>query len=103
MTEATAASPHKKPRIRRNTKLGTILATLAAGGSLNRFQAEDLGDHCLHSSVSDLEKRYGLPVARKTEQCQSRWGHKVTVSRYWLEPEARERARDLLGEGETHG
>ncbi len=89
----------EKPRIRRDTKLGTILATLAAGWSLNRFEAEKIGDHALHSTVSEIEHRHRIPVSRKTEQAKSRWGHPVTVSRYWLSDEARERARELLGEG----
>src|SRR5713226_95358 len=50
----------------RETKLKRILAELARGRSLNRFQAEPLGDHCLHSTVAKIQK-YDIQVARRDE------------------------------------
>lgn len=41
------------------TKTSRILAYLVAGGSLNRFEAERLGDHCLNSTISALKHNWG--------------------------------------------
>ena len=37
-----------------------MLALFAAGTTLNRFQAERYGDHCLPTTISDLQKRFDL-------------------------------------------
>lgn len=40
-----------------NTKEMSILEELRTGRSLNRFEAERLGDHCLHSTISTLRSK----------------------------------------------
>lgn len=37
------------------TKIMTVYETLQKR-SLNRFEAERIGDHCLHSTISELRK-----------------------------------------------
>lgn len=83
-------------RIRRDTKLGRILSALATGRSLNRFDAERLGDHCLNTTISKIE-RHGLLVSRREEVVPGYGGHRARVMRYWLSDDHRKQAAALLG------
>lgn len=66
------------------------------GDSQNRFEAERLGDHCLHTTVSDLQRGYGIRFCRRRERVPTRFGKPVTVCRYWLDLETRAKLADLL-------
>lgn len=66
------------------------------GVSMNRFEAERLGDHCLHTTVSDLQRRYGIRFCRKRERVPTRFGKPVTVCRYWLDGDTRAKLAYLL-------
>ena len=89
--QLTAASfTHKQTKIKR------ILAEFARGGSLHRFQAERLGDHCLHSSVAKIQE-HGIRVEREWITVPGFAGHSTRVCRYWINDENRERAMRLLG------
>jgi len=68
---------------RHPTKKQRILEALRAG-SLNRFEAERIGDHCLHSTVSSL-KESGHVILSHWERVPTRWGAPCRVKRYWLE------------------
>lgn len=81
---------------RRPTKLKRILAELANGRSLNRFEAERLGDHCLNSTIVKIES-HGIKVARREETVPGFGGHMARVCRYKLDDENRGRAVILLG------
>lgn len=83
-------------RIRRLTKLHRIFAELAHGRSLNRFEAESLGDHCLHSTVSTIQQRYRIIVSRREETVRGFGGHPTRVVRYWFEPAEQTKAMMLL-------
>jgi len=74
-TPTTSKSPSKTMR---------ILAHLLTGASLNRFEAEPLGDHCLNSTISVLANRYDLTFQRKPEKVPNRWGKPCRVIRYSL-------------------
>jgi hypothetical protein len=67
-----------KPR----TKHGTILAVLGTR-SLNRFEAEPYGDHCLHSTISTL-KDQGHVIHDEWESVPTRFGTIARVKRYRL-------------------
>ena len=77
------------------TKQARILRELIYG-SLNRFEAERLGDHALNSTISTLANRYDIEVARRREKCPTRFGRPVSVVRYWIPEEAKEKAHRLL-------
>lgn len=83
--------------IRASTKLQRILAELAKGRSLNRFEAERLGDHCLHSTVSAIERRYGILVERCDETVRGFGGNPTRVMRYWLSADELQRAAEKVG------
>lgn len=71
-----------------------ILAYLARGGRLTRFDAEKLGDHALNTTVANLGKR-GITVSREPWLLVGRYGE-IRCKRYWLEPDERQRALGLL-------
>jgi hypothetical protein len=81
------------------TKLETILGLLVSGRSLNRFEAEQHHDHCLHTTVSTLQNGHGVTIERMFESVPCKRGTAWTrVCRYWLnnKPDNTQRARDLL-------
>lgn len=80
----------------RQTKIKRILAEFARGQRLHRFQAERLGDHCLHSTVSRIE-RYGIEVARDWITVAGHENYETRIRCYWLTEENKELARRLLG------
>lgn len=82
---------------KRPVKWRRVLFAFASGRSWNRFEAErELHDHCLHTTVSTIQHK-GIPVSRKDEIVPGFQGIPTHVSRYWLEKEALQRARELLG------
>ena len=91
----TEASPN---RTAGPTKWAAVLLALYEG-SLNRFEAERIGDHCLNSTVSELRGR-GIHIADILETVPSRGARGYThVKRYWCDPgeENTARVRCLLG------
>ncbi len=81
--------------LNRKSKTARILHLLAMGHTLNRFEAEKAGDHTLPQTVFRLQ-RYGIAVRRQEEIVKGWCGSETRVTRYWLEPSARERALELL-------
>ncbi|HCA6586550.1 TPA: hypothetical protein MXV30_005442 [Pseudomonas aeruginosa] len=77
-------------------KITRILAYLLTGASLNRFEAEKLGDHCLNSTISTLANKHGLSIGRQPEKVPNRWGKSCTVTRYSLSPSEVELASQVL-------
>lgn len=53
---------------------------LKSGTTLNRFEAERIGDHCLHSTISGLRNK-GHKIGDEWELVPTRFG-KVHVKRY---------------------
>ena len=85
MNHSTA--PHKWKR---------VLAALASGKSFIRFEAEaDLHDHCLHTTVADLQAKR-ISILRRYEKAPGFAGIETKVKRYWIEPTSIPRAHELL-------
>lgn len=78
------------------SKIARILAHMLSGASVNRFEAERIGDHCLPSTIAVLANHYGLTIVRKQERVPNRWGAPCTVTRYSLPPSQHKRARAVL-------
>ena len=78
------------------TKISRVLGHLLQDRSLNRFEAERLGDHCLHSTISSLANGYGLNFSRLMERVPNHWGEPCTVTRYTLPESERARAHNVL-------
>src|SRR5690606_2202371 len=60
-----------------------ILKCMADAGHLTRFDAERLGDHCLNSTISRLQRR-GIHVMREQIELEGRFGV-IHCCRYWLD------------------
>lgn len=95
------ASPQKSQRntitvANAPTKASRILAYLVAGGSLNRFEAERLGDHCLNSTISALKHNWGIDFLVVPERVPTRWGKGCDVNRYSIPESRRKRAQRAL-------
>ena len=81
----------------KQTKAAEILTELY-GGSLNRFEAERIGDHCLNSTIAQLRGK-GVQLVDEWEKVPSRGSRGFTnVKRYWVksEPGNLERVRRML-------
>lgn len=79
------------------SKTSRILEYLARGRALTRFDAEPLGDHCLPSTVSHLERVHGIRVGRQTIERPGFNGSRVRCARYRIETKAeRDHARTAL-------
>lgn len=78
------------------TKQAVILHYLTFDGSLNRFEAERIGDHCLHSTISTLRNNYGLAVLDEFESVPNLTGSFTDVKRYWIESNSKPQAKKLL-------
>ena len=74
-----------------------VLRAFYEGDTLNRFEAErTLHDHCLHSTVSTIQTK-GVAILRRLERVPGFMGIPTECCRYWIAPEARQRAAELLG------
>lgn len=78
------------------TKIARILWHLLNGTTLNRFEAERIGDHCLNSTISTLANSYGLTFSRTPEKSPNRWGAPCDCKRYGLPVSERQRAHNVL-------
>lgn len=78
------------------SKTARILAHLLTGASLNRFEAEQLGDHCLNSTISTLANSHGLTIKRTQEKVPTNWGCNCDVTRYELPPSEKLKAIAVL-------
>ncbi len=83
--------PSKAP-----SKTMSILAYFLTGATLNRFEAEPLGDHCLNSTISELANRHGVTFKRTPEKVPNRWGKPCRVTRYSAPATEREHANAIL-------
>lgn len=81
---------------RRPSKRARILAVFFGGRTLHRFQAERIGDHALHSTVSDLSNHHGLTFDRKRIKVPTRFGGPTSVVQYRLADCSRGNAAKLL-------
>lgn len=91
-TNSSAKNANESKRGKEHAQLLRFIG----GDSQNRFEAERLGDHCLHTTVSDLQRGYGIRFCRKRERVPTRFGKPVTVCRYWLDMDTRAKLAYLL-------
>lgn len=96
LTQNESQSTKAEPAKARTHKIDTVLNLLFKGVSLNRFEAEHFGDHCLHSTISELRNRYYFEILDDWEEVPNRFGHKTSVKRYWLSDQEREKAARFL-------
>ena len=66
---------------KQNTKESMILSIFMTGRTLNRFEAEEYGDHCLHSTIATLRSK-GYRFYDAWELIPTRRFGNVRVKRY---------------------
>lgn len=77
-------------------KLDSMLQYFSSGNRIHRFQAEKLGDHCLHSTISDLQARHSIEFHREWVLVPNKFGSYTRVKLYWLEGKDLESARSIV-------
>ena len=80
----------------RPTKKATILQYLTHSGSLNRFEAQRLGDSTLNSTISTLVNDHGIVFDKRRELVPNRVGGLTSVIRYKVSAESIDKAVALL-------
>ena len=91
------SAPFKKPQTD-NTASRKWLTTLSylLRGPRHRFHAERWGDHALHSTVSTLNRVYGLRIEREWREVPTRFEKHCRVKVYWISEQSRMRALRLV-------
>lgn len=75
--------------------LAYLLEQSSQGQAVTRFDAERMGDHCLNSTISTLQKRLGLAISRRRTKLDGQWGP-IYCKEYWLDEAQRYEARKIL-------
>lgn len=101
MKKATRPIEQSRPRKANDTtkpatKISQILSYLMQGNSLNRFEAERIGDRCLNSTIAVLANRHTLIFHRQRERVPNRLGTLTDVTRYALPVSQHGRAAVVL-------
>jgi hypothetical protein len=78
------------------TKNNTIMNELVTR-PLNRFQAEEIGDHCLPSTISSLKTLHGLEFPRRWVKVPNRFGGETSVKEYSTSEEDKRKIDEILG------
>ena len=78
------------------SKNNTILNALVEG-SLTRFDAERLGDHCLPSTISALSNQHGLEFHRRWIKVPNRFGGETLCKEYTTSDEDKTYINKFLG------
>jgi hypothetical protein len=100
-----AASVARAQSTRPPLKWQRTLRALIERPALHRFQAErdpEIRDHCLPSTISDLEGR-GLCIGRRLVAVPGFAGERAIVAEYQLDAENRARAREMLAGSASRG
>jgi hypothetical protein len=74
-----------------------MLVFFANGRRLHRFEAELLGDHCVPSTIPELQKIHGIYFNREMVKVPNRFGSKTSVMKYWLSGKSPQKAQGILG------
>ena len=89
MSKSNNKKPPGSPKsqgayLKEGTKYSNIIDVFMTGNSLNRFEAESFGDHCLNTTISTLSSQLDLEIPRKMEKVPNRFGGTTNVMRYWF-------------------
>lgn len=99
-TDSTKVAKLKPKKKAKPQKEVGMLKRFVKGKSYHRFTAERLGDHCLHSTVSSLQKSFGVYFDRRRIEVPNRFGSTTRVMLYWLEDAQQEKAiKELKARG----
>ena len=88
----------KQLRAKKNilSKNNTIMIALVEA-PLTRFDAEQLGDHCLPSTISALSNQHGLELPRRWVKIPNRFGGETLCKEYTTSDDDKLKINKLLG------
>ena len=86
----------KEANIKTVTKNDTIMNALVEQ-PLTRFDAEQLGDHCLNSTISGLSKQHDLELLRRWVKVPNRFGGETLCKEYTANDEDKTYINKYLG------
>ena len=90
----TQGANKKENSVKKNHTIMNELVTRP----LNRFQAEEIGDHCLPSTISSLKTLHGLEFPRRWVKVPNRFGGETSVKEYSTSEEDKRKIIDeILG------
>ena len=95
--ESSLSSSQVKFNLDATGKLASMLYLFAEGKQYHRFSAEKVGDHCLPTTISDLQKRHSIYFNRRFIKVPNRFGSETSVMLYWLQDESLINARLITG------
>ncbi len=94
------ASENTTNKPKYNTKKASMLRLFIKLGErgLNCFEAANSHhDYVLRTTVSDLQRDFGLKFSRHYEQVPNAFGSKTDCMRYWLDDVNKAKAQAILG------
>ena len=89
----TQGANKKENSVKKNHTIMNELVTRP----LNRFQAEEIGDHCLPSTISSLKTLHGLEFPRRWVKVPKRFGGETSVKEYSTSEEDKRKIDEILG------
>jgi hypothetical protein len=89
----TQGANKKENSVKKNHTIMNELVTRP----LNRFQAEEIGDHCLPSTISSLKTLHGLKFPRRWVKVPNRFGGETSVKEYSTSEEDKRKIDEILG------
>ena len=89
----TQGANKKENSVKKNHTIMNELVTRP----LNRFQAEEIGDHCLPSTISTLKTLHGLEFPRRWVKVPNRFGGETSVKEYSTSEEDKRKIDEILG------
>ena len=98
-TKPSGSAKYQRAYRKTVTKNDTIMSELVER-PLNRFEAEEIGDHCLPSTISSLKTLYGLEFPRRRINVPNRFGGETSVMEYSTSEEDKRKIDEILGVSE---
>jgi len=91
--------------IKKPTKRETILHWLInhsnKGSKVTRLDAEFIGDHCLNSTVAEIQQVYSVKISRQKTKRPTRFNKAADFNEYWIAETDLVNAREVLAEVKT--
>jgi len=92
----------KPPHNNELGKVESMLVHFAQGKRLHRFSAERLMDHCLPTTVSDLQRKYSITFSREWVEVPNRFKRPTRVKLYYLVGEHLHKAQAIVSRRVKH-
>lgn len=75
---------YSKPRTKREVVLAWLIDQSVKGEIVTRFDAERIGDHCLNTTISEIDRIDGVRVRRSPTKRPTRFGKPTDCHEYWI-------------------